>query len=145
MMIRKKKLKILDILSLQKSYIIVIHFGVINGKILLIVLGNRFVGHMINLENTYCKKKKKKKGTEESGIRTHAPEGTGALNQRLGPLGHLSAGGNTGKAQRPNGGPTVGRRQAKGEQTADQLRPTVEPPLAYRRFVIRAALAHQRL
>ena len=34
--------------------------------------------------------KKREKETEESGIRTHAPEGTGALNQRLGPLGHLS-------------------------------------------------------
>ncbi|VDL77628.1 unnamed protein product [Nippostrongylus brasiliensis] len=27
---------------------------------------------------------------DESGIRTHAPEGTGALNQRLRPLGHLA-------------------------------------------------------
>ena len=25
------------------------------------------------------------------GIRTHAPEGTGALNQRLRPLGHATA------------------------------------------------------
>ncbi|KAK6758505.1 hypothetical protein RB195_015994 [Necator americanus] len=30
------------------------------------------------------------KTVDESGIRTHAPEGTGALNQRLGPLGHLA-------------------------------------------------------
>ncbi|VDO45156.1 unnamed protein product [Haemonchus placei] len=29
---------------------------------------------------------------DESGIRTHAPEGTGALNQRLRPLGHLATG-----------------------------------------------------
>ena len=27
---------------------------------------------------------------DESGIRTHAPEETGALNQRLRPLGHLA-------------------------------------------------------
>ncbi|VDM55783.1 unnamed protein product, partial [Angiostrongylus costaricensis] len=32
----------------------------------------------------------KSKNADESGIRTHAPEGTGALNQRLGPLGHLA-------------------------------------------------------
>lgn len=30
------------------------------------------------------------KNTEESGIRTHAPEKAGALNQRLRQLGHLS-------------------------------------------------------
>ncbi|VDO73394.1 unnamed protein product, partial [Heligmosomoides polygyrus] len=33
---------------------------------------------------------KKRKRVDESGIRTHAPEGTGALNQRLRPLGHLA-------------------------------------------------------
>ncbi|VDL70950.1 unnamed protein product [Nippostrongylus brasiliensis] len=31
------------------------------------------------------------KRVDESGIRTHAPEGTGAFNQRLRPLGHLAA------------------------------------------------------
>ena len=30
------------------------------------------------------------KTSDESGIRTHATEVTGALNQRLGPLGHLA-------------------------------------------------------
>ena len=31
---------------------------------------------------------KKKKDVDSGGIRTHAPEETGALNQRLRPLGH---------------------------------------------------------
>ena len=32
----------------------------------------------------------KKKVDGSGGIRTHAPEETGALNQRLGPLGHAT-------------------------------------------------------
>ena len=35
-------------------------------------------------------KKKKKKVPGSGGIRTHAPEETGALNQRLRPLGHAT-------------------------------------------------------
>ena len=34
--------------------------------------------------------KKKLKGSGSGGIRTHAPEETGALNQRLRPLGHAT-------------------------------------------------------
>ncbi|VDK64585.1 unnamed protein product [Anisakis simplex] len=34
--------------------------------------------------------RKKKNACDESGIRTHASEETGALNQRLRPLGHLA-------------------------------------------------------
>ena len=34
---------------------------------------------------------RKTKRADESGIRTHAPEETGALNQRLRPLGHLAS------------------------------------------------------
>lgn len=41
--------------------------------------------------NTHCKKiGKKKKVVGSGGIRTHAPEETGALNQRLRPLGHAT-------------------------------------------------------
>ena len=36
------------------------------------------------------KKKNEKKGSGSGGIRTHAPEETGALNQRLRPLGHAT-------------------------------------------------------
>ncbi|KAK6758499.1 hypothetical protein RB195_015989 [Necator americanus] len=39
------------------------------------------------------------KTVDESGIRTHAPEGTGALNQRLGPLGHLAIHTQSGRQQ----------------------------------------------
>ena len=40
--------------------------------------------------NEYEKKKKRKKISGSGGIRTHAPEETGALNQRLRPLGHAT-------------------------------------------------------
>ena len=47
---------------------------------------------MENLEKLekFYKKCKIGKSGDESGIRTHAPEETGALNQRLRPLGHLA-------------------------------------------------------
>ena len=43
------------------------------------------------------RKKTKGKKSDQSGIRTHATEVTGALNQRLRPLGHLATKGMSGK------------------------------------------------
>ena len=48
------------------------------------------VGELWNLTLPQHKKGKKKKLSGSGGIRTHASEETGALNQRLRPLGHAT-------------------------------------------------------